>query len=146
MSTAEAEYIAISEVTKELIYVLQLMKEIGINLKTPIPVFSDSAAAISISQKPGFTQRSKSIRLEYHNVRQCERSKLIKTVKISGKFNPADILTKPLPRPQTITYATHLLDTKASLKRQREINTSRKEISLYLDNYGFTTSPHSLSG
>ena len=63
-----------------------------------VPSHCDGASAVSIGQKPGFTQRSKSTRISHHNVRQCERNEDTKLLKTKGTDNPADALTKGLPR------------------------------------------------
>ena len=98
-STAESEYVALSELARETISQRNIFYELGYPEKKPTPCHCDSSAAKAIAEKPGFSQRSKSIRLAYHNVRYCvneERS--IQVLKIKGTENPADIFTKTLPR------------------------------------------------
>lgn len=100
-STAYAEYIAISATCRDVMAVTRMSNEIIPELAAqtfPVPIHTDSASAITIANRPGFSKLSKSIRLSYHNVRDMIQKGEIETRKIAGKPNPADILTKPLPR------------------------------------------------
>jgi len=53
MSSGEAEYIALSDICRELVYVTQLLQEFKMKIPKPVPVYCDSQAAISIAAKPG---------------------------------------------------------------------------------------------
>ena len=98
-STGEAEHMALSPLCKECICAAQLGRELGFEqVKQPMIVFDDSEPAIAIAMGAGLTNRSRSIRLAYHNVKDCVVDKTINLQKISGKQNPADILTKPLSK------------------------------------------------
>ena len=111
-SSAEAEYVAMSSACKEIIFVRQLCYEINYPENNPTDLLSDSNAAISIATNVGFTQRSKSIRLHYHNTRDCVQNSIVKLKKVDGKENPADALTKSLNRAETSKYAQYFFDTK----------------------------------
>mmetsp|Transcript_27065 Transcript_27065/g.43749 ORF Transcript_27065/g.43749 Transcript_27065/m.43749 type:complete len:233 (-) Transcript_27065:2580-3278(-) len=108
MSSGEAEYIALSDICRELVYVTQLLQEFKMKIPKPVPVYCDSQAAISIAAKPGFTQKGKNIRIEYHNVRDNYQTKQICINKIPGEDNPADILTKALPGPSNKKHCDFL--------------------------------------
>ncbi|MEM1007427.1 MAG: reverse transcriptase domain-containing protein, partial [Myxococcota bacterium] len=96
LSTGEAEYMALSPLCKEVIFATQLCTEIDFKAKTPVLLFDDSEPAIAIAMGTGLTKRSRSIRLSFHNVRDCVATNVLTVQKVSGKTNPADILTKPL--------------------------------------------------
>ena len=93
-STAEAEYIALSAVTREIIFLRQLLEELGFRVRHATEIFEDNAACITLSESPGLSQASKSIRIAYHNVRDCVKTKEIRLIKIEGTNNRADLLTK----------------------------------------------------
>lgn len=95
-STGEAEYMALSTLCKEVIFATQISKEMHFEVKQPVLTFDDSEPAIAIAMGTGLTKRSRSIRISYHNVRDCVGNKLINLKKVSGKLNPADIFTKAL--------------------------------------------------
>lgn len=96
-STAEAEYIALSDVAKEVLWLKQLLAEMFNQEvdKLPLPViYSDNQAAKFISENDAFHQKSKHIRIRYHFVRECVANKEFKIEWISTQDQLADILTK----------------------------------------------------
>lgn len=105
-SSGHAEYISMAGVTKDIIYLVQLCAELGYIIQGPVPLHCDSTAAISTATKPGLTQRTRSIRLEYHIVREHIQNNLIRLVKINTNLNPSDLLTKPLDKEKTIRFMT----------------------------------------
>ena len=104
-STGEAEYMALSPSCKEVIFASQLCAdEVELPAKVPVLIFDDSEPAIAIAMGTGLTKRSRSIRLSFHNVRDCVATNTVTIEKVSGKTNPADILTKSLSADATRRY------------------------------------------
>ena len=68
LSTTEAEYIAISEAAKEMIWLKNFLKELG-KEQDVSPLFSDSQSAIGLAKNPVFHSRCKHIQLKYHFIR-----------------------------------------------------------------------------
>ena len=99
LSTAEAEYISLSDVVKELLWYSELLEELGSPL-SPIVVHCDNQSALAIAKNPGQHERTKHISIKYHFVRdQVEKEKI--TLKYCPtKLMVADILTKAIPREQ----------------------------------------------
>jgi len=126
MSSGEAEYIALSDICRELVYVTQLLQELKMKIPKPVPVYCDSQAAISIAAKPGFTQKGKNIRIEYHNVRDNYQTKQICINKIPGEDNPADILTKALPGSSNKKHCDFLFPTSYKEKLTIMLQGTRK--------------------
>ena len=95
-STAEAEYIAAGDLTKEVQYIRQLFKECG---QEPgcIPVGIDNEAAIRLINDPISAARTKHIDIVHHHIRERVSMGHIQFASMPSKDNPADILTKPLP-------------------------------------------------
>ena len=106
-STGVAEYMALSPLCKEVVYATQLCEELGFKkVPKPVIIFDDSEPAIAIAMGRTLSNKSRSIRLSYHNVRDAVVNNLIDLRKVSGKTNPADILTKPLSKNGTSKYAS----------------------------------------
>ena len=61
LSSAEAEWIALSEATKEIMFVLQLFQEMKIKVELPIVVNVDNIGAIFMSKNINTSSRSKHI-------------------------------------------------------------------------------------
>lgn len=68
-SSAEAEYRGLATVTSELIWVIQLLKDLHITSQTPSVIYCDNNAAISIASNPIFHERTKHIEIDCHFVR-----------------------------------------------------------------------------
>ena len=100
LSSAEAEYRSLRAVIAELSWLTRLFVELQVPSILPIPVKSDSLAAIYIAKNPVFHERTKHIELDCHFVREKLHGGLISLSHIKTTDQLADIFTKPLPRPQ----------------------------------------------
>jgi hypothetical protein len=61
LSSTEAEYFALSEVTKEVMFVKQVLESMGIEIKLPILIKVDNVGAIYLSNNFVLSQRTKHI-------------------------------------------------------------------------------------
>ena len=102
LSTAESEYIACSMAMRDVISLMQLMKEIDgvfpLHMPKPIvhcDVYEDNESCIAMAKKRKFSPRTKHIAVKYHHFRQfVDKSIIIHS--IDTKQQTADIMTKPL--------------------------------------------------
>jgi hypothetical protein len=92
-SSCEAEYMALSEVGKEVIWLCNFFDEIGVDYHTP-EVYCDSTSAIAWGEDPIQHQRTKHVEIDYYYIRDIVSSKRVRLFKIDTKNNPADIFTK----------------------------------------------------
>ena len=67
-STTEAEYRALSAALNEVIWIINVLKEIGIKVKTPITIREDNEAAIKLGENNMSSARSKHIEIRHHVV------------------------------------------------------------------------------
>ncbi|KAL2231740.1 UNVERIFIED_CONTAM: Retrovirus-related Pol polyprotein from transposon TNT 1-94 [Sesamum indicum] len=93
LSTTEAEYVAVTEAAKELIWLQHLLGELG-KPQADVILHSDSQSAIHLAKNPAFHSRTKHIEIKYHFIRQLLEKKALQLEKIQGEKNPADMLTK----------------------------------------------------
>ena len=107
LSTAEAEYIALSTAMRAVIPLMNMLNELqgvfGIKALIPVVscrVFEDNESAISMSTCKKFTPRTKHIALKYHHFRKFVTTGQIKILSIDTKEQMADILTKPVESKQ----------------------------------------------
>ena len=103
LSTAEAEYIALSQALREVIPLMTLLQELGtvFKLYTAKPdfmckVWEDNQSCIAMAESTKFSPRTKHIALKYHHFKQFQESGRIKVSYINTEDQLADILTKPL--------------------------------------------------
>ena len=93
MSTTEAEYVAATEVGKEMIWLHGFLDELGKKQEMCI-LHSDSQSAIFVAKNSAFHSKSKHIQTKYHFICYLVEDKLVILKKICGFKNPADMLTK----------------------------------------------------
>lgn len=93
LSTTEAEYMAISEASKEMIWLKNFLEELG-KKQADSALYSDSQSAIHLAKNPVFHARTKHIQLRYHFTRELISNGTLSLKKILGSKNPADMLTK----------------------------------------------------
>ena len=96
MSTAEAEYMAISAAVQEIKWITQLLDELNYQ-QAEIPVlYSDNKAAIAISENDVNHSRAKHIDIKHHFVREAIKMKKIRIEWVDTTKQLADINTKAL--------------------------------------------------
>ncbi|KAJ0510136.1 putative RNA-directed DNA polymerase [Helianthus annuus] len=95
-STAEAEYRAMCSATCEVMWIKNVLSELGIKCTLPVSLFCDSKSAISISQNPVFHERTKHFELDLHFLREKIASGIVDPQKIASENQFADIFTKGL--------------------------------------------------
>ena len=99
LSTTEAEYISATEASKEAIWLARLCSEFGLPDKAPV-LGCDSQSAICLAKNAMFHARTKHIDVRYHFIREVLDDGLVTLIKVDTSQNPADALTKCLPKAQ----------------------------------------------
>jgi hypothetical protein len=99
-STIEAEYIAASEVSKEVFWIKRFLEEIGVVLSVmnPLALYCDNSGAIAQAKEPRSHMKTRHIECKYHIVRQYVEKGYVKILKIHTDLNVSDPMMKPLPR------------------------------------------------
>ena len=72
LSTTEAEYIALSEVVKEIKFILQLMSTMNMNVETPITIYVDNVGAIWLSDNRTTSERTKHVHIRTAFVKEYQ--------------------------------------------------------------------------
>ncbi|KAL5774045.1 hypothetical protein ACOSP7_011602 [Xanthoceras sorbifolium] len=93
LSTTEAEYVAVTEASKEMVWLQSFLEELGKKQEDNV-LYCESQSAIHLAKNPSFHSRTKHIQLRYHFIRSLLEDGILKLEKISGAQNPADMLTK----------------------------------------------------
>ena len=95
LSSTEAEYMALSDCSRQVVWMHTLLGELSYDLK-PIPICGDNQGSIFISSNPITEKRSKHIDIQYHYICEVIARKLTEVYFIDGDNNPVDLLTKNL--------------------------------------------------
>ena len=104
LSSAEAEYMGMTEATKLIKYIASLVCFLSLDtdslLINPFQIKTDSTSAMHLANNPVSSQRSRHINVRYHFIREAIANGEI-TLKFVGTADQwADILTKALALPQ----------------------------------------------
>lgn len=102
LSTAEAELVAASQVTQEVMWLRYLVASIEEsdhkNIKSTV-LNCDNQAAIALVRNKGFHFRTKHIDVKYKFIRKAVQEGIVKVVYCPTEKQLADLLTKGLPKP-----------------------------------------------
>jgi len=107
LSTMKVEYLAMTEAMKETIWLQALLDDLEIDqdlLKTNY----DNKSAIYLAKKQVYHVRTKNIDVRFHFVREILDKDDIELQRIHTRENPADMLTKIVPRVK-FAYCRELL-------------------------------------
>ena len=94
LSTTEAEYMALSEVVKELKFIVQLLQTMNITVELPITVHVDNVGAIWLSNNRNTGDRTKHIHIRTAFVKEYQEDGKIIIKFVKSEDNEADIFTK----------------------------------------------------
>ena len=95
LSTAEAEYIAAGACCAQLLWIMQQLRDFGINLKE-VPIKCDNKSAINITKNPVQHSRTKHIEVRHHFIRDHVEKGHVTLAFVPTDSQLADIFTKPL--------------------------------------------------
>jgi ribonuclease HI len=96
LSSMEAEYYAICNAAKELVWLSSLLSELRLMIAQPIEVLSDSQSAEKFCKNPVYHERSKHIRAKWYFVRDMLKAGDFSLNYVPSSKQVADVLTKPL--------------------------------------------------
>ena len=106
LSSCEAEYMALAEAVKEMIYLRSFCSSLGIEQSNDNTIFSNNQGTLSLAKgDPVKHNRTKHIDIRYHFLREQSN---IKYQYIPSCDNPADCMTKALAKPQFTSVVTRL--------------------------------------
>ena len=113
LSTAEAEYYAASEMAIEIIYLRNLLSNMGFPEEPNTPVYEDNTACIEWGNHViGGRERAKHIDIRKHFAHEVIQRQEMRLVKVDTSLQLADIFTKPLPYPQFLECLQGILRTR----------------------------------
>ncbi|MGN7093129.1 Ty1/Copia family ribonuclease HI, partial [Bacillus safensis] len=126
-STMEAEYMAMCQAAKQSQWLAQLLREMGYGkyigcnqyqptvkeeqsfvIGSPVKLFGDNQASLSLVRDAHTHERSKHIDVAYHYVRDLYRRNRINVEFIGTRDMVADGFTKPLPKPDFARFISQL--------------------------------------
>jgi hypothetical protein len=100
LSSTEAEYMALTECSKQAEWTISLLQQLLFKIDLPIDIFSDSLGARSIASNNVYHKKTKHINIKHHYIREKILDGTVNINQVNTKNNLADVLTKALPRDQ----------------------------------------------
>jgi hypothetical protein len=94
LSSTEAEYMALADATTRLIWIRNILEEVGFKQGTTT-IYEDNNSCAFIANDAGSNDRTKHIDVRYHFVREKIQDGAVKVVRIDTKDQVADGFTKP---------------------------------------------------
>eukprot|EP00253_Pinus_taeda_P009855 PITA_09855 len=107
-STTEAEYVAATEATKEIVWLRKILEDLQVKQIQSTPLMIDNTYAIKLAKNPKFHDRTKHINTKYHLIRHHVEAKTIHLRHCSTNEQIADIFTKALGREKLERFRTML--------------------------------------
>jgi polyribonucleotide nucleotidyltransferase len=98
LSSAEAEYMAMCATVQEIMWTVNLLKELNLNVNEPTIMKVDNQAADAMTKRDVNHSKTKHIDIKYHFIKEAVKNNQIKIEWIESENNQADILTKALGR------------------------------------------------
>jgi hypothetical protein len=108
LSSAESEFVAITNAVKEACWIRSFLGEIFRPLAQPITLYCDNQAAIIISNNNKFQGRTKHIDIRYKFIYEIIENEMIQLQYCSTENMVADIFTKALPRSKLLYFLSLL--------------------------------------
>ena len=100
LSTTEVEYVAAASAGSEIIWIRNLLDELGSKVEGPSHLLINNQSAISVAKNPEHHRRMKHLDLRYFYfwLRDKVAEGDIQVHYVPTRSMPADLLTNPLPR------------------------------------------------
>lgn len=98
LSTTESEYVAAATASKEIVWLRQLLTDLGHCPRQPTVLFIDNQSTIRLIRNPEFHKRTKHIDVKFHFIREKVENNLIDIKYLSTNEQLSDLFTKSLTK------------------------------------------------
>lgn len=116
LSSTEAEYIALTETCKEVVWLKEVSKcfDFDKHVFGKIKIYTDNQSCMAIVKNENFSNRTKHIDARYHFIRNMVTEGKIYLEYVPTETNVADLLTKPLgpARIESLRKLAGMIDCK----------------------------------
>ena len=122
LSSCEAEYMALTQSTKEAVWLQQLMADVGQQQSGPTTICGDNKGSLALAHDPAFHARVKHIDIQHHFIREKVEDNIVEVKFVPSNEMVADGLTKALPRPAFEQFINLLNMDNRWMKKATENN------------------------
>uniref|UniRef100_A0AAV1VDZ4 Polyprotein n=1 Tax=Peronospora matthiolae TaxID=2874970 RepID=A0AAV1VDZ4_9STRA len=96
LSSAEAEYMALSLCVQEVLWTRAILTDMGMVQMNATQIWEDNQGAIALAQNAGYHARTKHVDIRHHFIRETMEDGTVAVAYVDTKHQLADILTKAL--------------------------------------------------
>ena len=136
LSSTEAEYNAVSESMRDVIHLMQLIKDMqqtGLNMvkdppKVHCKVYEDNSGALEMVRLPKMRPRTRHMAVRLHHFREYVRTKQVSISKVPSRYQLGDLLTKPQPKDLFESQRESNLQWDSANKSARELTLPGKHL------------------
>ena len=121
LSTTDTEYVAVSEVVKEIKVLYQMLRSIEIKLPLPINVQVDNLGAIWLANNSSESEKTKHVDLRAHFVRDMIKDQVIEINFVKSAENDSDIMTKNQQGQHYMYAKSKLVYTVQEMNEKKDI-------------------------
>ncbi len=108
LSSCEAEYMAMTHATQELLFLDMLCNDFGIKSPHPISIHGDNQGSLDMIRNPVSNERSKHIDTKHHFIRDNYTNGIIDVLYVPTGENTADIFAKPATKQKLLKFQKQL--------------------------------------
>ena len=121
LSTTEAEYVAVSEVVKEIKFLYQTLRSMEVKLPLSIKVHVDNVGAIWLANNRSVSERTKYVNLWAHFVRDMIKDQVIEINFVKSAENDSDIMTKNQQGQHYLYAKSKMVYTVQEMNKKKDI-------------------------
>ena len=109
--TSEAEYVALSKVVKEVLFLRQVQEFMGPSVRVgAVNVFEDNEGGLKLATNKHASRRTKHIDLKHHLVKEVSDARKVRVAYVRSEDQHAGLLAKPLDMQKFYKHATFILN------------------------------------
>ena len=107
LSTTKSEYVRLSHVSMEILFIRDILMFLGMEVELPIIVRVDNQGAVYLTKNRTLGQRTKHVDTRYHLVQEYIEDGILRIVYTKSKDNTTDIMMNST---STVNFKEHLED------------------------------------
>ena len=121
LSTTEVEYVAVSEVVKEIKFLYQVLRSMEIKVPLPIKVQVDNDGAIWLANNSSMSEKTKPVDLRANFVRDMIKDQVIEINFVKSAENGSDIMIKNQQGQHYMYAKSKLVYTVQEMNEKKDI-------------------------
>jgi hypothetical protein len=116
LSSAEAEFVSVGELVKEISFVVQVLLSMGIAVEMPVVIYVDNMGAIFMSKNATSSTRTRHMDVKWRFVNDLVMDQVIELVFVKSEDNWSDMQTKNVSGDIYEAHVKKFLADKQELK------------------------------